>query len=147
MKQHTPFLSLILMLLISLMLPCMMFAVELTFDMASGKQSGFEVNARDSDYNPSNYPFKGEVWSYHGFVGRLDYRGAPARMTITNAGLTRPSPNNNKFNFIYNTNTTINTSRYREFFIVARAKGLYHGGGQQDFNGKNFVVTSSGGGF
>ena len=88
MKRCTPFIPIShLILIMLLLLPSLAFAAELTFDMASGKQTGFEVNARDSDFNPNNYPNKGEVWSYHGFIGRLDYRGEPAKVTITNTGL------------------------------------------------------------
>jgi len=139
--------SIISLALLLLLLAVSLFANELTYDMATGKQSGFLVNENDSDYNPNNYPNKGEVWSYHGFVGRLDYLGEPVRVTITNSGPTRTSPPNSMFYFTYNTNSTINTGRYREFFIVARAKGLFHNGSQDDFNGQNFVVTSSGGYF
>lgn len=124
-----------------------LFSAELTFDKASGNLSGLDIGINDSDYNPSNYPTKGEVWSYAGFVGRFDYRGEPARMTITNSGPIRSSSPNDKFYFTDTTDGS-NPDHYREFFIVARAKGLLHeGNGQQDFNGKNFVVESSGDSF
>lgn len=123
-----------------------LLAGELTFDKASGNLSGLNIGINDSDYNPNNYIDKGEVWSYAGFVGRFDYRGEPTTMTITNSGPSRSSSPNDKFYFTDTTGGS-NTDHYREFFIVARAKGLYHGGDQDDFNNKNFVVRSSGGSF
>ncbi len=123
-----------------------LFSSELTFDMASGNMSGFDIGTNDSDYDPDNYPSKGEVWTYDGFVGRLNYRGAPARMTITNSGPIRTSSPNSRFYFTDTTNGS-NPDHYREFFIVARAKGRYHGGGSHDFNSQNFVIESSGDSF
>lgn len=145
MKRTTPTLFLTLVLLLAL--PLSLSAAELTFDIASGNQSGFDISSNDSDYNPSNYPTKGPVWDHPGFIGRLDYRGEPARITFTNSGPMRTSSPNSKFYFTDNTGGNSNTDHYREFFIVARVKGRYHGGGQDDIYAKNFTVTSSGGYF
>jgi hypothetical protein len=69
--------------------------------------------------------------------------GEPTTMTFTNTGPQRTSSPNSMFYFTYQTGGS-NTSRYREFFIVTRVKGLLQNGSTQvDFNGKNFVVTAS----
>ena len=122
-----------------------LFSAELTYDMATGKISGFDLADADNPDTPSSYANATEVWMEDGFVGRLNYRGAPTTLTFNNTGDIASGTSNNRFYFTYFTNGTIKLDRWREVFLVTRVKGLYHNGGQHDFVGTNAVVANNGG--
>lgn len=141
--------SMLLVLLFLTVLPSLpLQAASLTYDQATGKLSGFEVNRNSDDPNtPSGYKTDSdaEYWDHGGYVGRLLYVGAPTAFTFSNIG-----PNatgNNVGNMFYFTFTT-NTGTWREFFLVLRAKGLIRGGTtQDDFSKKSAVIESNNGTF
>ena len=143
MKLRTP-LFFICILLFSLSITPL-FSAELTYDMASGKISGFDLTNPDSPDTPNSYTGAAEVWTKPGFVGRLNYRGEPTVLTFSNAGSVASGTANNRFYFVFNTNGSIVLNRWREFFLVARVKGLYHNGGQHDFVGNNSVIANNNG--
>ncbi|MFA6680940.1 MAG: hypothetical protein WCS35_02825 [Sphaerochaeta sp.] len=140
MKQRT-ILFIILITICSLPL----YAAELTYDMSTGKISGFDLTNPDNPFTPASYANSTEVWSKAGFVGRLNYRGGPTTLTFNNTGSVATGTQNNRFYFTFNTNGTIKLDRWREFFLVTRVKGLYHNGAQHDFSGTNTVVANNGG--
>ena len=142
--KHTKLVSSILIVLVfSLVSP--LIAAELTYDMATGKISGFDLADADSPDTPASYANSTEVWMQDGFVGRLNYRGGPTTLTFSNTGDVASGTSNNRFYFTYYTNGSIKLDRWREFFLVTRVKGLYHNGGQHDFVGTNSVVANNGG--
>lgn len=122
-----------------------LFSAELTYDMATGKISGFDLTNADSPETTSSYTGAPEVWTKPGYVGRLNYRGEPTVLTFSNTGDTATGTSNNRFYFTYNTSSTIKLAQWREFFLVTRVKGLYHNGGQHDFVGTNTVIGTNGG--
>ncbi len=142
--KHSTLVSLIL-LVIFILLAIPLFSAELTYDMATGKISGFDLANPDSPDTPSSYANATEVWQNNGFVGRLNYRGEPTTLTFSNTGSVATGTSNNRFYFTYDTNGTIKLNRWREFFLVTRVKGLYHNGGQHDYSGINTVVANNGG--
>ena len=142
--KHRTLVSLIL-LVIFILLAIPLFSAELTYDMATGKISGFDLANPDSPDTPSSYANATEVWQNNGFVGRLNYRGEPTTLTFSNTGSVATGTSNNRFYFTYDTNGTIKLNRWREFFLVTRVKGLYHNGVQHDYSGINTVVANNGG--
>ena len=134
-------------LLLSLCLGTPLFSEELTYDMATGKISGYDLNNVANPVSPSSYETSTEVWTNTGFVGRLNYRGDPTTLTFNNSGYTATKniPNPRRFYFTYYTNGNSKTNRWREFFLVTRVKGLLHNGVQDDFSGINQVVAVEGG--
>ena len=121
------------------------FSAELTYDMATGKITEFDLANPDNPDTPNSYNNATEVWQNDGFVGRLNYRGEPTTLTFNNTGGIAESPSSNRFYFTYSTNGNIKLKRWREFFLVTRVKGLYHNGVQHDFVGTNSVVANNGG--
>jgi len=133
----------IILLVCSSFLAIPILAAELTYDMASGKISGFDLaNANSSDF-PNAYSNQTEVWNTPGFVGRLNYRGAPTTLTFSNTGDIATGTSNNRFYFTYYTNGVTKLNKWREFFLVTRVKGLFHNGNQDDFVGTNSVVGNN----
>ncbi len=122
-----------------------LFSAELTYDMATGKITGYDLSNPDNPDTPSSYANATEVWTNAGFVGRLNYRGEPTTLTFSNTGGVATGTSNNRFYFTYDTNGSIRLNRWREFFLVTRVKGLYHNGVQHDFSGINAVVENNGG--
>ncbi|MBI9096177.1 MAG: hypothetical protein JEY71_15020 [Sphaerochaeta sp.] len=141
--KHT---TAIIIVLIALSLSCALplFSAELTYDMATGKITGFDLSNATSYNTPSSYENSTEVWMQDGFVGRLNYRGDPTTLTFSNTGDNATGSSNNRFYFTYDTNGVIKLNRWREFFLVTRVKGLYHNGTQHDFSGINTVVAHDG---
>lgn len=143
MKNRTIFLT-SLFLLFFFCTP-LLFSAELTYDMATGKISGFDLKDPDNPFTPASYANATEVWTKPEFVGRLNYRGEPTTLTFNNTGEIATGTSNNRFYFVYNTNGDIRLNRWREFFLVTRVKGLYHNGAQHDFSGINTVVANNAG--
>ncbi|PKL12296.1 MAG: hypothetical protein CVV52_10665 [Spirochaetae bacterium HGW-Spirochaetae-8] len=80
-----------------------------------------------------------EYYSYPGFVGRLIYQGEGNTLTVLNGGPVASS-SNGRFYF-----TAINrVTRWREFVIVLRVKGLTQSGGTVDYVGTNYVISAPG---
>lgn len=131
---------LIMMCLISTSL----FAVMLTYEQATGKLRGFQLGVADSPSIPSSYAVSTEYWGNEGYIGRIVYQGNPTTFTFSNIGPTA-NTTGTRFYFTYNSNGWINTSRWQEFFLVVRAKGLKQGGGQYDFSGVNAVIANNNG--
>ena len=120
------------------------FSNALTYDIATGTLTGFSLGVTDNPDNPSDYQNHQEVWNTSGFLGRLIYTGEPTQLTFSNGG---PSTGGNRFYFTYiKSNGESDTSRYKEFFIVTRTKGLRHGssGEQHDFSEANVVIDEEG---
>lgn len=140
MKKPAITLLLHIMLMISLV-----SAGELTYDMATGKITGFDLTTPDNPDAPGSYENSTEVWQNDGFVGRLTYRGDPTTLTFTNSGPIASGTVYNRFYFTFFTNGTTKLDRWREFFLVARVKGLYHNGSQHDFSGVNTAIATNGG--
>ncbi|MGB4405863.1 MAG: hypothetical protein WBI82_03275 [Sphaerochaeta sp.] len=132
----------LLVLLLSRALP--LFSAELTYDMATGKITGFNLTNPDNPDTPASYENSTEVWRKEGFVGRLNYRGEPTTLTFSNTGSIATGTTYNRFYFTFDTSGVINLNRWREFFLVTRVKGLYHNGTQHDFSGINSVVANNG---
>jgi len=142
--KHTTTIVIILFVC-SLFIAIPLFSAELTYDMATGKITGFDLASPDDPDTPSSYVNSTEVWMQDGFVGRLNYRGEPTILTFSNTGDIATGTTYNRFYFTYDTNGTIKLDRWREFFLVTRVKGLYHNGVQHDFSGINTVVANNGG--
>ena len=142
MKHTTAIVIMLLVLLLSRALP--IFSAELTYDMATGKITGFNLAYPDNPDTPSSYENSTEVWMKDGFVGRLNYRGEPTTLTFSNSGDIATGTTNSRFYFTYDTSGVIKLDRWREFFLVTRVKGLYHNGNQHDFSGINTVVANDG---
>jgi hypothetical protein len=132
----------LLLLLLSASLP--LAAASLTYDPARGKLSGFRVSRNDNllygackqkDYHGMDR----NVWdNTKGYVGRLLYTGAPTTFTFSNIGAA-PSGSSNRFYFTQKDGS----GHSREFFLVIRAKGLFHEGtNQDDFSKRNYVIES-----
>lgn len=127
-------------LVLSILLSSLL-AGELTYDMATGKISGFQLTNPTIPFSPISYENSTEVWQTDGFVVRLNYRGDPTTLTFTNTGPEARFTTFNRFYFTYNTDGTSRRNRWREFFLVTRCKGLYHNGNQHDYSGENSVVA------
>lgn len=136
-----------LLLAVVLLLGYTLFPADLTYDMASGKITGFDLTKADnpSSSTSSTYTGSTEAWEREGFVGRLNYRGEPTTLTFSNTGdvAIGTGASNTRFSFTYFTDGVTRLNRWREFFIVARVKGLYHNGNQHDYVGKNVVVVNN----
>lgn len=143
MKQYSAISLILLLLVFFVALP--LFSAELTYDMATGKISGYDLSEEDDPDDPGSYANSTEVWTNEGFVGRLNYRGEPTTLTFNNTGSVATGTSNNRFYFTYYTNGVTKLDRWREFFLVTRVKGLYHNGVQHDFSGTNTVVANNGG--
>lgn len=129
-----------------ILIPTLLFSSELTYDMATGKITEYDLANPDNPDTPTSYANATEVWTKDNFVGRLNYQGDPTTLTFNNTGeVATNTPSNTKFYFTYDTNGSIKRGRWREYFLVARAKGLYHDGTQHDFSGTNAVVANNGG--
>jgi len=117
---------------------------DLYHDIATGTTSGFDLEIFNWS-NPSSYENSTEVWRESGYAGRLIYTGDPTTLTISSSGTAATETQNNRFYFTYLMNGTYQSYRWREFFIVARVKGLYQGSGnnQHDFSGMNSVVANN----
>ncbi len=141
MKRQTSNLHIFVSLLLLVLAPYL-YSGELTYDKAGlgtgsgiGALSDFNVNTADDS------PYLANIWLNPGFIGRLDYQGEPAEFIFTSLTPARLP----KFAFVFlNANGTYNTGRYREFFLVVRAKGLYHNGGQYNFTSQNIEIINSG---
>lgn len=104
------------------------FSGSLDYDKATGNLDGFSVTTTDSPNYPSGYENSTEVWDKSGFIGRLLYVGEPTTFMFTNIGLDPYGTSNNRFYCILNNTGTANTAVWKEFFLVARAKGITQGG-------------------
>ncbi len=96
--------------------------------------------------NPNSF-ITGEYWSSSGFTGRLIYQG-PAGNTLT-VDIGDPLVVPNSTNGFYFTRAISGTSSdkndWRQYFLVTRAKGLYHDGNtQHDYSGVNIIVDQPG---
>lgn len=133
-------------LLLSFILSCnlMVFSGSLNYDRATGNLDGFLVTTTDSPNYPSGYENATEVWDKSGFIGRLLYLGEPTTFTFTNIGRDPSGTSNNRFYFILNNTGTADTAVWKEFFIVARAKGITQGGSQYTFTSVNSVIANNG---
>jgi hypothetical protein len=121
-----------------------LFSNALTYDIATGTLQNFAINYNDNPDDPSAYMNSTPVWDHPGFLGRLIYTGEPTHLTVFNHG---PTTGGSRFYFTgLDWSGQSNTNYYREFFLVARAKGLRHGspGTQHDFSQFNTVVTGPG---
>lgn len=118
---------------------------SLTYDIATGTLAGFDVNANDSPSTPGAFANGTEVWNTHSFVGRIVYTGPPTTLSFANSGPTATNTTYNRFYFtrILNTGQS-DPGRWREFFLVLRAKGMRHSGAQHDFSMINTVVEHPG---
>lgn len=116
----------------------------ITYDIATGTLTDFAINYNDNPEDPSAYMNGTPVWDHPGFLGRLIYTGEPTQLTVFNHG---PTTGGSRFYFTgTDWSAQSNTSYYREFFLVARAKGLRHGPSrtQHDFSQSNTVITGPG---
>lgn len=122
-------------------------AAELSFDQATGKLVGFELSVADSKVNPSDYTNKvNEYWeSPYQYIGRLNYIGPETTITFANSGSNAIGTTNSRFYFTYLTDGVSRLDQWREFFLVARVKGLFQGGGQDDFVGRSTAISQNGG--
>jgi hypothetical protein len=121
-----------------------LFSNALTYDIATGTLRDFAINYADNPDDPSAYMNSTPVVDHPGFLGRLIYTGEPTQLTVFNHG---PTTGGSRFYFTgLDWSGQSNTNYYREFFLVARAKGLRHGspGTQHDFSQINTVVTGPG---
>lgn len=138
--------SMLLVLLFLTVLPSLpLQAASLTYDKATGKLVGFDVERNDTPDTVDSYNVSGEFWREPGYVGRLLYVGAPTTFTFSNIGpIVTPTPNPTRFYF-----TQMGDNGHsREFFLVLRAKGLLHEGiKQDDFSKKSAVIESNNGTF
>ncbi len=138
------------MILLSLFsLSLLSAGTSLTYDKATGKLHDFRVRPVPSLSHPNDYKNSHEVWNTDGYIGRLAYTGPPTTFQFCNDGLFAEGSNNNRFYFIHN-NKDPNPKRWREFFLVTRAKGFFHDkvNGkyvEDDFSGINAVIENCGG--
>ncbi len=131
-----------LFFLIILLIPVL--SDSLSYDMASGTLSDFSLSSADDESSPSYYLTSGEVWSQSGYIGRIIYTGPPTTLTISNNG---PEAKGGYGRFYFTrlkTNGQRLLNRWREFFLVLRAKGYTHGNSQHDFSGHNSVIEYDG---
>lgn len=120
-------------------------AVVLMFETSTGTISGFDLTISESD-RPSNYEVSTQYYGNSGFIGRLVYQGAPCTLRFSNGGTVALQTVYNRFYFTRVDNSgTSYPSAWREFFLVTRTKGLYHGGGQHDYSNINQVVANNNG--
>lgn len=136
-----------LLLALMLVYSPMVFSGSLDYDQATGNLDGFSVTTTDSPNYSSGYENSTEVWDKSGFIGRLLYVGEPTTFTFTNIGSNPYGTSNNRFYFILNNTGTANTAVWKEFFFVARAKGITQGGSQYAFTSVNSVIANNGGSF
>lgn len=121
------------------------FSDSLSYDMATGTLSGFDVNTSDTSSSPGSFANGTEVWNTPGFVGRLVYIGPPTALIFSNSGPNAQNASNNRFYFTYvKSNGQSDTDRWREFFLVLRAKGMRHNNTQHDFSQINTVAEHPG---
>lgn len=135
-----PLLALCLMAASALLLSLPLAGATLSYDQASGSLTGFSVSRNDNPNTPNKYKNKTEVWSKKGYIARLLYVGEPTVFTFSNVGPVATGGGS----LFYFTHTD-KTHRWREFFLVLRAKGRYHNGGQHDYNNINFVIEANNG--
>lgn len=124
------------------------YGITLTHDISTGSLTGIDVSGSDSPNYPGGYTGATEYYETHTFLGRVVYAGPPTTFTFSNAGPTARYAYNNRFYFTYvQSDGTSVTTRWREFFLVTRAKGMRHGPGdvQHDFSGVNTPVANEGG--
>ncbi|MDY0244922.1 MAG: hypothetical protein RBQ89_08900 [Sphaerochaeta sp.] len=121
-----------------------LFGNAITYDIATGTLQDFAINYNDNPEDPSAYMNSTPVWDHPGFLGRLIYTGEPTQLTFFNHG---PTTGGSRFYFTgTDWSAQSSTGYYREFFIVARAKGLRHSpsNAQHDFSQSNTVITGPG---
>lgn len=127
-----------------------LYSDSLSYDMATGTLTDFNVNTKDNPRNPHQYKNGTEVWTKSGFVGRVVYTGPPTTLSFTNTGPDATGTSNNRFYFTYISSSGESyPGRWSEFFLVLRAKGLRHpkeqpSDRQHDFSGINTVVEHPG---
>ncbi|MGE4584944.1 MAG: hypothetical protein AB7C91_09850 [Sphaerochaeta sp.] len=136
--KPTPISALLLVLCNALV-----FGGSLTYDRASGNLDGFAVNTSDYPSIPSQYAVSQEYWQNSGFIGRLVYEGEPTNVTISNIGPIPTNASNNRFYFTLNNTGTPNAGSWREFFLIARPKGLTHGGASIAYTAVNSVIANN----
>ncbi len=140
----------LIVLLLSLFSLSLLSAVtSLIYDQATGKLDGFNVRRVPDKSNPNDYKNSTEVWSSSEYIGRLAYVGPATTFAFKNDGLPAVGATNNRFYFTLN-NKNPDPSTWREFFLVARAKGFFHDkvNGkyvEHDFSGVNTVIENCGG--
>jgi len=122
-----------------------LFSGSLSYDKATGSLSAFDVNTSDTSSSPGSFANGSEVWDTPGFVGRLVYTGPPTVLAFSNSGPVAQNTSNNRFYFTYvSSNGQSDTNRWREFFLVLRAKGMRHNNTQHDFSQINTVAEHPG---
>lgn len=108
--------------IIIVLLHITLFGNAITYDIATGTLQDFAINYNDNPDDPSAYMNGTPVWDHPGFLGRLIYTGEPTRLTFFNHG---PTTSGSRFYFTgTDWSAQSSTGYYREFFIVARAKGF-----------------------
>ncbi|MHC1691614.1 MAG: hypothetical protein AB9828_01145 [Sphaerochaetaceae bacterium] len=134
-------------LILLMLLFCMVFplnAEQLMFETSTGTLTDLSLGDYDGN-NPSSYTNSTQYYDLPGFVGRLVYQGDGNTLYFDRGSLIAQKTTNNRFYYTrVNTNGSADTSRWREFFLVVRVKGLYHNGNQHDFIGHNYVVEHPG---
>ena len=129
-------------LLFVVVLAAPLSADSLYYEQASGKLIGFNVGETDSPDYPGWYAGNStEVWQKSGFIGRIVYTGPATTFSFTNSGPTATGTSNNSFYFT----RLLDTSSWKEFFLVVRSKGERHSGARIDFSQVNSVVVQPGG--
>lgn len=118
-------------------------AVMLGFETV-GTLTEIDIAIEESS-TPSNF-ITGEHWTRSGFTGRLVYQG-PAGNTLT-VDIGDPLVVPNTIDGFYFTRASSSTSSdkndWRKYFLITRAKGLYHNGAQHDYSGANVIVDQPG---
>jgi len=122
------------------------FSESLTYDISSGSLTDISMSAHDRPNTPGSFANATEVWNSHSFLGRLIYTGPPTILSFMNTGPLAQNTQNNRFYFTYiDNNGQSDTNRWREFFLVLRPKGIYHGQDvHHDFSLINTVVEHPG---
>lgn len=124
-----------------------LFAAELVYEPASGKNYGFDLSLADSPDLPTSYVNTNDIWrtKADGYVGRLRYQGPETILTFTQTDPIATGTSNNMFYFTYLTDGFSRVDVWREYFIVTTVKGLLHNGEQDTFVGSNNPINHNGG--
>ena len=144
--QHTHKHSLLLMVFVLATLQ--VYGSTLTHDISTGALTGIDMSVRDKNYNKTYRYTSGSTEYYETlpFLGRVIYTGPPTTLTFTNVGETAHNAYEDQFYLTYvNSQGTSEPTRWREFVILTRTKGLYHNNEQHDFSQANVLVPHEGG--